>query len=84
MEDVMRAVVVVDRGWIFAGDITRKDGRLILKRAVHVLRWESCSFSEMIDNDCAVVKRIKDVDIPEAAEIFCVHVENDWGLKNEE
>ena len=25
-----RAVVVVDRGWIFAGDVERKDGRLII------------------------------------------------------
>ena len=23
-----RAVVVVDRGWIFAGDVTREDGRI--------------------------------------------------------
>lgn len=25
-----RAIVVVDRGWIFAGDVTRKDGRILL------------------------------------------------------
>lgn len=26
-----RAVVVVDRGWIFAGDVTRENGRILLK-----------------------------------------------------
>jgi hypothetical protein len=25
-----RAVVVVDRGWIFAGNVTRENGRIIL------------------------------------------------------
>ena len=25
-----RAIIVVDRGWIFAGDITRKDGFIFL------------------------------------------------------
>ena len=33
-----RAVVVVDRGWIFAGDVTRKDGRILLTNAVHVFK----------------------------------------------
>ena len=33
-----RAVVVVDRGWIFAGDVTRENGRIKLSRAVHVFR----------------------------------------------
>jgi len=34
-----RHVVVVDRGWIFAGDMTRENGRIRLERAVHVFRW---------------------------------------------
>ena len=31
-----RAVIVVDRGWIFAGDVTRENGRIKLSRAIHV------------------------------------------------
>jgi hypothetical protein len=31
-----RAVVVVDRGWVFAGDIERTNGRITLTRAVWV------------------------------------------------
>ena len=39
-----RAVVVVDRGWIFAGDVTRENGRIYLTKAVWVFRWESIGF----------------------------------------
>jgi len=78
-----RAVVVVDRGWIFAGDVTRANGRLKLSRALHVFRWESVGFSGMIDNPKkakADLRPVADVDMPEGAEIFCVPVTNDWGL----
>ena len=78
-----RAVVVVDRGWIFAGDVTRANGRIRLSRALHVFRWESVGFSGMIDNPKkakADLRPVADVDIPEGAEIFCVPVSNEWGL----
>jgi hypothetical protein len=77
-----RAVIVVDRGWIFAGDITRQDGRIRLSRAVWVFRWESCGFSKVIeDASKADIRPIADVDIPNGAEIFCIPVADDWGLK---
>ena len=79
-----RAVVVVDRGWIFAGDITRENGRIKLTRAVHVFRWESIGFDGMISNPKSAKVTIKpmpnEVDIPEGAEVFCVPVETNWGL----
>ena len=78
-----RAVVVVDRGWIFAGDLTRKDGRILLSRALHVFRWESTGFAGMIENPKkakADLRPVADVDIPEGAEIFCVPVTAEWGL----
>jgi len=76
-----RAIIVVDRGWIFAGDVTRINGRIILKRAVHVFRWESVGFVGMIANTKkADLRPSPDVDIPEGAEIFCVPVADDWGL----
>ena len=43
-----RAVVVVDRGWIFAGDVTRENGRIKLTRAIHVFRWESIGFDGLM------------------------------------
>jgi hypothetical protein len=77
-----RAVIVVDRGWIFAGDVTRQDGRIRLSRAVWVFRWESCGFSKVIEDPSkADIRPMADVDMPDGAEIFCVPVADDWGLK---
>jgi hypothetical protein len=78
-----RAVVVVDRGWIFAGDVTRENGRIWLSRALHVFKWESVGFAGMIDNPKkakADLRPVADVDLPEGAEIFCVPVPAEWGL----
>ncbi len=77
-----RAVVVVDRGWIFAGDVTESNGRIKLTRAVHVLSWQSVGFSGLIESPVtakAVLRKISDVDLPEDAEIFRVPVSDNWG-----
>lgn len=76
-----RAIIVVDRGWIFAGDVTRENGRIKLSRAVHVFKWIDVGFAGMIDNiKKADIRKISDVDIPEDAEIFCVPVSETWGI----
>ena len=79
-----RAVVVVDRGWIFAGDVTRENGRIKLSRAVHVFKWQSIGFDGMIadpkSSNVTLKPLTNGVDIPEGAEIFCVPVEDGWGL----
>ena len=78
-----RAVIVVDRGWIFAGDVTRENGRIKLSRAIHVFRWESIGFDGVIanpKNNEVTLKPLADVDMPESAEIFAIPVADDWGL----
>jgi hypothetical protein len=78
-----RAVIVVDRGWIFAGDVTRENGRIKLSRAIHVLRWESIGFDGMIANpksNKVTLKPLADVDMPDSAEIFAIPVSEDWGI----
>ena len=75
-----RAVVVVDRGWIFAGDVTRENGRIHLTRAVHVFSWDSIGFAKMVETEKADLRPIADVDLPESSEIFCVPVHDGWGL----
>ena len=78
-----RAVVVVDRGWIFAGDVTRENGRIRLSRALHVFKWESVGFAGMIESPKkakADLRPVADVDMPDGAEIFCVPVADGWGL----
>jgi hypothetical protein len=79
-----RAVVVVDRGWIFAGDVRRENGRIYLTRAVWVFCWEGIGFDGVIANPKSENVTLKPmanpVDIPEGAEVFNVPVSYDWGL----
>ena len=78
-----RAVVVVDRGWIFAGDVTRENGRIYLSKALHVFKWESLGFSGMVADPQkakADLRPVADVDIPAGAEVFSVPVPDGWGL----
>lgn len=78
-----RNVVVCDRGWIFAGDVTRENGRIKIARALHVFRWESIGFDGVIKNpksNKVTLKPLADVDMPADAELFSVPVDNDWGL----
>jgi len=75
-----RAVVVVDRGWIFAGDVTRENDRIRLSRALHVFKWESIGFPKMVETAKADLRPIADVDMPAGAEIFCIPVDDQWGL----
>lgn len=79
-----RAVIVIDRGWIFAGDVTRENGRIKLSRPVWVFRWEEIGFDGVIENPKSskvTLKRMTNpVDIPEGAEIFSVPVDENWGL----
>jgi hypothetical protein len=79
-----RAVIVVDRGWIYAGDVTEENGRIYLDRAVWVFRWESIGFDGVLadpKSKKATIKPIPNrVDIPAASEVFRVPVADDWGL----
>jgi hypothetical protein len=79
-----RAVVVVDRGWIWAGDVTEEDGRIFLDRAVHVFQWESIGFTGVIENPKSSKVTLKPfanrVEIPSGSVIFRVPVSDKWGL----
>lgn len=76
-----RAVIVVDRGWIFAGDVVRIDGRIKLTRCVWVFRWVQCGFAAVVEDPSkADIRPFADIDIPAGAEIFAVPVRDDWGL----
>jgi hypothetical protein len=79
-----RAVVVVDRGWIFAGDVTEDDGKIILNRAVWLFRWESIGFDGVLKNPHHGKVTIKKLDhvveIPSDSEIFRIPVSDEWGL----
>lgn len=80
-----RCILVVDRGWIFAGDpCVSGDGYVRLKNAVHVFRWESIGFAAMIrDWKSAKVdlRPVVDVEVPANSIVFRVPVEPGWGVK---
>jgi hypothetical protein len=79
-----RAVVVVDRGWIFAGDVTEHDGRIYLTRAVWVFRWESIGYAAMLEDwksSKVDIRPIKDTNFPAGTEIFRNPVDDNWGIK---
>ena len=79
-----RAVVVLDRGWIVAGDVEDVDGRIKVTRAVHVRSWSSIGFDGMIadpkSKDVVLRPLPNGVDAPKDAELFRVPVADDWGL----
>ena len=77
-----RAVVVVYRGWIFAGDVREDMGRILLTNAVWVFKWSGCGFSAVIDDPSkADIRPIADLDIPATSEIFRIPVPAGWGAK---
>ncbi len=80
-----RAVVVVDRGWVFAGDVTQENGRIKLSRAVWVFRWEEIGFDGMVKEPTSSKVQLRPVpngvDIPSDAEVFRVPVADNWGIK---
>lgn len=79
-----RAVVVIDRGWIFAGDVTEEGGRILLARAVHVFKWRTGGFTLCVSDPKAAgadLRPCSDVDLPAGAEIFRVPVHDQWGLE---
>jgi len=82
-----RAVVVINSGWIFAGDTEQVDtvvGKSIrITNALHVFRWNVIGFGGVIANpkDERVDLRPSDpVEVPLASVIFIVPVKDDWGL----
>ena len=79
-----REVVVVQGGWVFAGDVTVGDS-LTLDRAVHVVRWQSVGFAGMIDvggasDDVTLELMGSSVVIPQSSVLFRIPVPSDWGL----
>lgn len=80
-----RHVVVVDRGWIFAGDReVREDGTIVLTQAFQVLKWSKNGFAGLCADPTAagatLLKMEQPVEIPQDSEIFRVPVGDAWGL----
>ena len=77
-----RHIIVLDRGWIFVGDVTEKDGGYLATNCVNVRKWSSGGFgglslspsgSGAVLDKCAPIK-FKDC-------IFMIPVAEDWDDK---
>jgi hypothetical protein len=78
-----RAVIVLDRGWIYAGDVEEKNGRIYLTRVTWVFNWSSIGFNKMIEepnNSKVNLQSHADINFPADVEIFRVPVGDDWGV----
>ena len=86
-----RAVFVVDRGWIFAGDASIVPGKVgaynqgcvRLDRAVWLFKWQSVGFAAVVADPVAAkadIRKVEPVEIPTGSIIFSIPVESNWGL----
>ena len=84
-----RNIVVVDRGWIFAGDVefvafNDATQELVLNNAVWLFKWESIGFDGVIKNpkssQVTICKMDNPVVIPQQSVVFKVPVSSRWGL----
>ena len=75
-----RMVVVVDRGWIVAGDVSTDEvtKELIVSNAIHVFRWESIGFDGVLKDPKSSKVTLKTlpypVKVPSTSVIFTVPV----------
>ena len=78
-----RVVLVVDRGWVFAGDLTEKNGRIYLDNALHVFSWSN-GFAQLLEDPAKAKADLRKlttrVDVPAASEVFRLPVPADWGI----
>jgi hypothetical protein len=86
-----RAVFVIDRGWIFAGDATVVPGKvgaynqgyIRLDNAVWLFKWSSVGFASVVSNpkqSGVDIRQSEPVEIPPGSIIFSIPVESNWGL----
>ena len=78
-----RYILVIDRGWIFAGDLTEQGDYVRLDRAVHVFGWSGIGFAEMVaagaTSDKVDIRPCAPVEVPKGSVIFRVPVGERWG-----
>lgn len=80
---IERYLIVLDTGWIFAGNILEQDNRVELHNAIMLVNWNKCSFNEIISNpnksNVTLQKVSSVIDFPKESEIFRVPIPHNWG-----
>jgi hypothetical protein len=76
-----RHIVVLDRGWIFVGDLREEDGKIILSNCVNVRKWTQGGFGGLTKDprgSGAVLDQCEPISFHKSAVIFMVPVVEDW------
>ena len=82
-----RHVVVIDRGFIYAGDLSYiEEGGItwqVISNPIHVFRWESIGFTGVLQdpkNSKVTLKEVPyPVKVPLGSVIYTVPVSETWG-----
>lgn len=87
-----RCLVVVDRGWIYAGDVYDEmhavaGHRIKIRNALWVFHWDRIGLDGVLKNpnhDDVTIKKLPDgastVDMPGDAEVYRIPVPDGWGV----
>jgi hypothetical protein len=79
-----RAVFVLDRGFIYAGDFSLSDGEYTLANAVNLRRYESIGFEGVLQDpnspNATIVPVPYPVTVPIGSVLFRIPVPQGWGL----
>ena len=79
-----RAVFVIDRGFIYAGDWSLSNGEYTLANAVNLRRYESIGFEGVLadpkSSKATIVAMPYPVIVPAGSVLFRVPVPAGWGL----
>ena len=76
-----RCIVVLDRGWIFVGNLSTDGGVSTLSSAANIRKWGSGGFGGLTADPKgagAVLDQCEDITFDERAPLFCVPVPEDW------
>ena len=87
-----RCFVVIDRGWLFAGDVEDytdpvSGHRILIHNAVWVFGWEKVGLTAVLeDHRKADIRPLPDnateVDFPGSTEIYRIPVPDGWGVRS--
>jgi hypothetical protein len=79
-----RAVFVIDRGFVYAGDWSLSDDGYTLANAVNLRRYESIGFEGVLQDPksskATIVPVLYPVIVPTGSVLFRIPVPQGWGL----
>jgi hypothetical protein len=79
-----RAVFVIDRGFVYAGDWSLSNGQYTLTNAVNLRRYESIGFEGVLvdpkTSKATIVAMPYPVIVPLGSVLFLIPVPQGWGL----